>query len=570
MPFAREESTQTAARDGSPPAEPSPATVPRAATAARHGSTRAEPSGAKDSPAGTAAREGITAVGGEPSAGEGGEEVRGTVAPEGFAWNRSARGPSAAAPSAGGGSPPSSDRSDDTAPTAAPAAERRNLATLAGYVVALRVSWIFKTESVVMPALLDTLTAPLLTAGGAGGTAGGAGWVQGFLPLLNRAGQSVPPLLYADSLRDRPLKKWSVWATTLGMAAPFAALSGLLWALGDRFAGAGAVVGFLALYALFFTATGLNQLGFSTLQAKLIPPARRGRLIAAGGVLGSVAAVSLALGFLAGWRAGGPGSFAALFAATAGGMVLSSGLILFAREEPDEPSATRALPGGGNRKNGRARRFRPGRPFAEAAAVLRTDPDFRRVAAVAVLFVTAQLAFPHYIVLARRAHGAGNLPLILFVAAQNVGAGLFSVAVGWVADRRGNRLAVRGCLAGIAALPPLALVLTRVEDPRALAVLFFLLGLTPVTFKAVTNWTLELTAAANHPRYVSTLKLCMAGPFLLAVPVGAAIDAAGHGPVFGVVSLLVACGCGLTFLAPEPRRWPAGADRKTTPRADAG
>ena len=414
-----------------------------------------------------------------------------------------------------------------------------------------------------MPALLDTLTAPL-TGGGIGGTAGGAAWVQGFLPLLNRAGQSVPPLLYADSLRDRPLKKWSVWATTLGMAGPFATLALLLGTLGERFAGSAAVAGFLALYALFFAATGLNQLGFSTLQAKLIPPHRRGRLIAAGGVLGSLAAVAVAYGFLAGWRVAGPGSFAAPFAATAAGMLLSSTLVLLVRETPDRPVAPSEplapVPPGGNRGG---RRFSVRGQVRDAAAVLRTDARFRRIAAVACLFVTVQLVFPHYIVLARGRHGAGNLPLILYVAAQNVGAGLFSVAVGWVADRRGNRLAVRGCLAGLALLPPLALALTRLDDPRALAGLFFLLGLTPVTFKAVTNWTLELTAPENHPRYVSTLKLCMAAPFLLAVPAGASIDAVGHAPVFLGVSVLVAAGCGLTLLAPEPRRenGRAGAER---------
>ena len=457
--------------------------------------------------------------------------MAGTVARKRSAGNRSGGGPSGP-----DGSRPSSDRSDDTADPSAPPEERRNLATLAAYVVALRVSWIFKTESVVMPALLDTLTAPLAGAGG-------AGWVQGFLPLLNRFGQSVPPLLYANSLRDRPLKKRSVWVTTLGMAAPFAVLSGLLWTLGDRFAGTAAVVGFLLLYALFFAATGLNQLGFGTLQAKLLPPARRGRLIAAGGVLGSVAAVAAAYGFLRGWRAEGPGSFAAPFALTAIGMTVSSAIVLLVREPRDELAGNDGAPG-----------FSVRRQFAEAAAVLRTDRGFRWVAAVGVLFVVAQLAFPHYIVLARGRHGAGNLPLILFVTAQNVGAGLFSVLVGRVADRFGNRLAVRGCLCGIALLPPLALWSVTFPDPRALAGLFFLLGLTPVTFKAVNNLTLELTAPANHPRYLSTLKLCMAVPFLLAVPIGWLVDRAGHGPVFGCVSAAVAGGAVLTFFAPEPRR----------------
>ena len=411
-------------------------------------------------------------------------------------------------------------------------------------MVALRVSWIFKTESVFIPALLDTLTAPLVGNGAAG--AGGAGWVQGFLPMLNRAGQSLPPLLYANALRDRPLKKFSVWATTLGMALPFGALAGVLWVWGDGFAGAGAVVVFLTLYGLFFAATGLNQLGYSTLQAKLIPPARRGRLIAAGGVLGSIAAVTVAYGYLAGWRAAGPGSFALPFAATAAGMLASSAIVLLVREDRDEPAA------------GTKPRFSVRRQFAEAAAVVRTDAAFRRVAGVGCLFVCAQLVFPHYVPLFRARFGAGALPLVDLVVAQNVGAGLFSVALGRLADARGNRLAARVCLCGVAAIPPLALVLASADSPRWLPGLFFLLGLTPVTFKTVTNYTLELTTPANHPRYVSTLKLCMAVPFLLAVPVGALIDAVGRRPVFLAVAACVAAGAVLTGFSPEPRRGAAG------------
>ena len=308
------------------------------------------------------------------------------------------------------------------------------------------------------------------------------------------------------------------------------------------------MVVFLTLYSLFFTATGLNQLGFSTLQAKLIPPARRGRLIAAGGVLGSAAAVTVAYGYLRDWQAAGPGSFALPFAATAAGMLASSAIVLLVRENRDEPAAGQ---GGGGRFPVRRRFIR--RQFAEAAAVVRADPAFRRVAGVGCLFVTAQLVFPHYVPLFRARFGAGALPLVDLVVAQNVGAGLFSVALGRLADARGNRLTARVCLCGIAAIPPAALLLASADSPRPLVGLFFLLGLTPVTFKTVTNYTLELAAPANHPRYVSTLKLCMAVPFLLAVPVGALIDAAGHAPVFLTVAGLVSCGAALTFFSPEPR-----------------
>ena len=45
------------------------------------------------------------------------------------------------------------------------------------YMVLMRVGWIFKTESIIMPAVVDAI--------------GGAGWLRGCLPMLNRFGQSL-------------------------------------------------------------------------------------------------------------------------------------------------------------------------------------------------------------------------------------------------------------------------------------------------------------------------------------------------------------------------------------------
>ena len=409
--------------------------------------------------------------------------------------------------------------------------ESRNLLALAAYTVAMRVGVIFKTQSVVMPAFLAAIAGPA--------------WVQGFLPMLNRWGQSVPPLFCADTLRDLPLKTRWVWRTTLGMSAAFAVLAAVLagveaWGgrAGMTFRGPWAVGVFLTLYGLFFVATGLNDLGFSTLQAKLVRPHRRGELVAAGGIAGSLVAVAAAVTWLRDWHATGPGDFVAAFAAAAAAMA-AAGLVLLAVREPGD------APGTG--------RGRPRASVAEAWAVLREDAGFRRIAAVAVLFVTAQLIFPHYVPLAARRFGAGTLPLTEYVVAQNLGAGSFSVILGRLADRFGNRLTVRLSLAAAAAVPVAALLAVRTHTPHAFTAVFFLLGMTPVAFRMLTNYTLELTDPARHPRYVSTLKLCLAAPFLFAVPVGGVLGLAGATPVFLAVATLVACGCGLTWFIGEPR-----------------
>ncbi|HIE97333.1 MAG TPA: hypothetical protein EYQ63_10035, partial [Fuerstia sp.] len=51
-------------------------------------------------------------------------------------------------------------------------AEGRNVLTLVLHQILFRTAWIFKTESVILPAFLDSIT--------------DVGWVRGMLPPLNR------------------------------------------------------------------------------------------------------------------------------------------------------------------------------------------------------------------------------------------------------------------------------------------------------------------------------------------------------------------------------------------------
>src|SRR5688572_13259138 len=82
--------------------------------------------------------------------------------------------------------------------------EGRNFVMLALYLITMRTGWIFKTESIIMPAVLDLLDP--------------SGLCRGWLPLLNRFGQSVPPLLMARRIKLLPRKKWSLITTTMTMA----------------------------------------------------------------------------------------------------------------------------------------------------------------------------------------------------------------------------------------------------------------------------------------------------------------------------------------------------------------
>ena len=84
-----------------------------------------------------------------------------------------------------------SDPPDDArAPDVDPAhREACNTFWLECYQILLRVGWIFKTETIIMPAVLDAVV--------------DSGLLRGLLPVLNRGGQSVPPLVFSAALARR-------------------------------------------------------------------------------------------------------------------------------------------------------------------------------------------------------------------------------------------------------------------------------------------------------------------------------------------------------------------------------
>ena len=423
--------------------------------------------------------------------------------------------------------------------------EPRNLLTLAAFNVVLRFSWIFKTESVLIPRFLDLIS--------------GSGFVRGWLPILSRTAQSVVPLMLADRLRRQPLKKRSLLISSTLMGLCFLTLA-LVWFLLDE-----PVEGtvpwwmaptFLAIYAAFFVVSGMNQLGLGTVQGKLIRPNRRGRLLAIAGITGSVVSITLAWFVLQRWLEPPmrlpTGGFVLIFGFAGIGFVLAGLLSLALREPRDDESS------------------RPVRPvrqaFADAWDIFRQDVAFRRAAIVAMLFISVQLLFPHFQSLGRRNLGsdAEGHHLILWIIAQNAAVGIFSWMSGTIADRTGYRLAIRIQVFACCFTPLLALLLTSTlleHGEQWFWAAFVFLGLVPVTMKSFINYALELTDPSNHPRYVSTMTLCFAVPFVLSPLVGWLIDLVGYEPIFVAISVAMGLGGVLTFRMSEPRMAESGERR---------
>lgn len=410
--------------------------------------------------------------------------------------------------------------------------QRWNRAALLIHQALFRVAWIFKTESVIMPAFLDTISE--------------SGLIRGALPLLNRAGQSLAPLLLARRLAQAPLKKLWLSRTTFLMGAPFLFLAACIWLGEARLPPAFALI-FLAAYVVFFCMHGINEMTASTVLGKLIAANQRGRLQAAASACGTTAAVSLALLLLSRWlQPPGQAPFQQIFCFVGTVMMLAGISSRLLREDPDPDTAPNSPPAAAGSPATAA--------FRRSWQLLREDRVLRRLCLVAVLFIFSQTIFPHYQAIGLARSGGSRTVLMHWVIAQHIGAACFSAASGFLADRTGVRAALRLLLPCAACAPLLAIGLTRYAPASWYWITFFWIGLVPVTLRMQVNYAIEITSRQHHPEYISTLNLCMALPFLASPLIGGLVDWFGHELPFLTVAVVVAAGAVLTWTMSEPRR----------------
>ena len=418
-------------------------------------------------------------------------------------------------------------RSEPPAPAQA-ARESRNIACLVAYQVVARVGWIFKTETVIMPAVLDACI--------------DSGLLRGLLPVLNRAGNSLFPLLIARAVARQPTVRWLLALTTTGLAVCFLLLA-VIWSplVGNH--PQLLAVCFLSIYGLFSLINGCNQLLVATLQGRLITAGRRGRVLLLSVTIGSVLAIAAAVIALGPWL-NQPDGFHLIFTATGGFFLLAAVVPAFF----DEPAL---WPAGGEKP-----------PVLSGGttfwSLLKQDPAVVRLALVVAGFSAVLMLFPHYQAYARVQFGTGSGSLLSWVVAQNVATGLASLVVGPLADRRGNRIVLIG-LIGCCTVTPLFVVGLAAAPIQVAAGWFWLaylpLGLNPIALRIFSNYALELApTVARQPRYVSLIGAALAVPFVCSPLIGWLIDRVGAPPVFLAGAAVIGLAAALAVGLPEPRR----------------
>ena len=403
----------------------------------------------------------------------------------------------------------------------------RNFWLLVLYQVVLRTGWIFKTESIVMPAILDAI--------------GGTGLLRGFLPMLNRLGQSVPPILLAERLRVLERKKIPLFICVLLMGICFLALADV-WALTGESVPGWLPYLFLLIYGAFWFFVGIHNLCLSLIYGKLVVPNQRGRLMFVAMIIGCGTAIFSAYFLMKPWLATGNANFIYLFLFTGICFVFSSLFAVFLSESRDELDA-------------QPRSFRES--IGESWSILNNDKNFGYLAVIASCYGISITLFPHYQAFVRENSGVGIGELVAWVIIQNIGAATFSIPLGRVADRFGNRMALRITMFLLCIAPLLAVIWSwwgADHSEIVFHVIFFLLGLTPVSMRMFNNYTLEIAGQEYQPVYLSTLGGCMAVPVILfSAAVGWLVDQIGFEYVYSAIVAILFLGWVLTFRLVEPR-----------------
>ena len=401
--------------------------------------------------------------------------------------------------------------------------EKRNFIVFIINQILVRIGWIFKTETVIMPGFLDTHTPSAA--------------VRGFLPLISRVGQSLPQFLIAHQVSKMPRKQVVFVFSAFGIMIPWLVLGLTLGLTGYT---GNVIVGFFLLsYTLHWLMLGCNMLANGTLQGKLIRAEKRGRILAYANTIGCMLAIAAFWLAMPHWLREGSTNYAWIFATTGAcfGLAACAGLYLW--EPPD--ARTQETP--------------PLLKFLGSGLMLvRYDRDFRRLAVVILLFYVVWLLFPHYTVFGMRRLGLVSGNFFTLIAVQNTINALSSGVMGNIADRRGNRIVLRMLIFIGASAPLVAISISQLTVGKDFYWLVYVfLGFIPVSNRVVMNYTLEISPREKHPQYLGVMSLFQALPLFGSPLLGLLIDRFSFEPVFISCSILTFTAALLTFRLNEPR-----------------
>jgi len=314
-------------------------------------------------------------------------------------------------------------------------------------------------------------------------------WVGGLTTVLTLAG-ALPQIFVARWIEPRRYKMpFLLFAIHLRIVS-WGALAWLIFALGAERPQllAWALVGLLAV---FYAGGGMGGVPYTDIIGKIIPPGRRGAFFggrqAIAGPL-AVGASLLARHFLA--AAKYPDNYAFLFlAATVALLVASLGFWMI--REPPRAKTDGRMP-----------------PWREYFVQLKgTVRRLKVLVLVQMLTGFSLMAFPFYIVYARRELGAPQEAVAWFMLSQVVGGVLANLLWAWLVDKYGSRCMLMVCACISTLTPLLAIALGRMGWQGILPVMFLVGAIFNGRAVGFSSAVLELSPEDERPTYSALNKV---------------------------------------------------------------
>lgn len=411
-------------------------------------------------------------------------------------------------------------------------AQRKNFTLLSLQNFLFRAGWLFKTESVIIPAAARAL--------------GASNFLIGLFPMLSRFGETLPALFAARHVQPFPRKKPFLLAAALvyflawftaGLLFLFVPLErrGLLLLL------------FMFLYVCFWINIGVYGNVYSLVMAKVIPARYRGRLVSAAGVSGGVASVILTFTVVQGILEHpfqNPLRPYALLFFCAALLFLAGFIVLLFVSEPAGP--------------GRGEKRPPLIPFIRHSfRLVAKDRNFMRFFAISSLLMLAFGLLMFYTAYAKNHLKVPDYYLAYYLGAQAASNSLGALYYGWLADRKGNRRALeRICL--FVSLTPVAAVLAGVLPglpSRGLAycVVYLLVGFNLPAYQILVNYLLETIPEEFRENYLGIYAAMSSLFFFLPLIVGFLLDRFYYHKVFIVLGVVIGASYFLAKKLVEPR-----------------
>jgi len=368
----------------------------------------------------------------------------------------------------------------------------------------------------------------------------GAGVFRGFLPVLNRLGQGILPLAASQAIEASRHKRLLLAITTCLLAIPLSVFA-LIAVVDDELGHGWEAVSFLLVYFAFSAVYGIYQVVFNTVQGKLIEPEKRGRLMSYSTFWGTFPAILAALCALRPWLRDGGARYDLVFLSAATLFAISGILCLFLREAKktvDEETSTQS------------------NPVKKMVTSLRCHPNLRGLWFVTTVFSISLTLTPHYQAFARDHLHIGSGQLFLWVIAQSASVGLFSVLIGGLADRYGNRLTLAVLIFGSTLAPGWSLALFHMPQFAETSVwlTFMALAFSTLVPRVAANYALELVPEEDHPVATALLQFGMTVPLFASPLFGQFGEWWGFEPLlYGAIAVNVTATVA-TFVLPEPRR----------------